>query len=373
VLFRSIRKVKVVDADGSEWVVVRRKGLSKANKVKVALMDNRSAEVAEWDTDVLAEIYEDNPEYLDKLFFDDELGELLGFDPGEPGELEGEDEAPEVPAEPITKPGDVYLLGEHRLLCGDATSQQDVQTLMAGKNAEFCFTSPPYLDVRDYGGADLSVEKLKKFISVASIYCDFFAVNLGIIRKDGNVVRYWDEYIKEAESVELKLSSWNIWSKSKMGGSIGNMTAMFPIEHEWILIFGGNKERVKRTKPNKTAGLHTGISNRQKDGTTQKVSPKMVKEFGRIGSVYESCYQTGEKDHPAVFPVAFPEEYIKACSNEADNIYEPFAGSGSTLIACEKLSRKCYMMEIDPGYCDVIVNRYKDLFPDQPVTMETER
>ncbi len=329
------------------------------------IMDNRSHEDAEWDDELLGiELADLNDQDFDldlTGFTASEIEQLMN-DKSLAGELEGEDDAPEAPAEPKSKRGEIYQLGEHRLMCGDATNESDVGKLMKSELASFCFTSPPYLDMRDYGGCDTSVDHLKKFISVGYEFCDFFAVNLGIARKDGALVRYWDKYIFEAENVGLSLTSWNIWSKKDKGGSIANMSAMFPIEHEWIFIFGGNKERVNRTKPNKTAGLHTGISNRQKDGTTKKVAPKIVQDFGRMGSVYESCYDSNNNPHPASFPISLPESYVASCSQINDVIYEPFGGSGSTLIACEKLNRKCYTMELDPAYCDVIIERYEKLF-----------
>jgi len=368
-----IRKVRVVDVDGEEWVVVRRTGLTNAEKTKLSLYDNRTAELAEWDPGILKEIYKEDHEIFKGLFYDDELDSYLDDGNKDVTELEGEDDVLEIPEEPITQIGDIYQIGEHRILCGDATKAEDVEKLMNGQKAEFCFTSPPYLNLRDYGGTDLSVGKLKKFISIGSKYCDFFAVNLGIVRRDGSIVRYWDEYIEEAGNAGLKLTSWNIWSRSGMGGSIGNMTAMFPIEHEWIFIFGGSKERVNYTRENKEPGKSCSGSFRQKGGKIKKIRSMKIATHSRIGSVYEQCYDNTGKHHPSAFPVAFPQEYIKACSDDSDNIYDPFGGSGSTLIACEKLNRKCNMIEIDPGYCDIIVSRFKNLFPHKPVRKETLR
>ena len=268
-----------------------------------------------------------------------------------------EDEAPEVSSEPaISKLGEIYQLGRHRLMAGDSTDKAQVDLLMNGLKADFCFTSPPYSNMRDYGGGDMAVDNVARFLLVDN--CDFYAVNLGIQRKDNTINRYWDAYIEMAESRGLKLTAWNIWSKRGMGGSIANMSAMFPIEHEWIFVFGGSKDMMNATKVNKSAGLHTGISNRQKDGTTKKVRPKLVKQYGIMGSVFECVYATGIKEHTAVFPIQLPLEYIKACSNIEDVIYEPFIGSGTTLIACEQLDRTCCGIDIDPRYIDVCRKRY---------------
>jgi DNA modification methylase len=256
--------------------------------------------------------------------------------------------------------GKLILKSKHRLMCGDSTNITHVETLMNGENADFLFTSPPYLEMREYNNnSDLSLDSIIQFIPSFSKYVDFMAVNLGLSRKNGRINCYWNEYIKIAEETGFPLTSWNIWSRAGMGGSIANMSAMFPIEHEWIFIFGGEKSRVNRTKENKSAGLHTGISNRQKDGSTKKTSPKLVAEFGRMGTIYTGCYATGEKGHPAAFPVHLPEAYIEACSSSYGKVVEPFGGSGSTLIACEKTGRRCFCMEIDPIYCDLIIARWE--------------
>jgi DNA modification methylase len=272
------------------------------------------------------------------------------------------DRAAELNEKWQVKTGDLWRIGSHKLLCGDSTVRADVERVIFD-NADFCFTSPPYSDMRDYSGGDVSVEKIASFIQASKDFCEFYAVNLGLQRKDGEIFQYWNTYIFNAKEAGLKLTAWNIWSKAGMGGSLANMTAMFPIEHEWIFVFGGTKEDINNTKKNKSAGLHTGITNRQKDGTTKRVKPKIVNEYGRMGSVFSSCYVTGEKIHPAAFPAELPQEYIKACSSEEDSIYEPFAGSGTTLVACENLQRKCRAIEISPNYCAVILERMATAFP----------
>ncbi len=327
--------------------------LDKHQEKKLNVIMNSTAISGKYDDLKLSEI-------LEELKLDDDY-ESLRLNVLEPLDLSPteveEDEAPEVSQEPpVSKLGEIYQLGRHRVMCGDSTDKASVELLMNGEYAAFSFTSPPYSDMRDYGGGDMSVDKIASYLSVDN--CSFYAVNLGLQRKDNAIFPYWDKYIEVAKNRGLKLSAWNIWSKRGMGGSIANMSAMFPIEHEWIFIFGGTKDSINATKKNKTAGLHTGISNRQKDGTTKKVKPKVVKEYGIMGSVYEGVYATGDMEHPAVFPVHLPSEYIKACSQENDVIYEPFLGSGTTLIACEQTDRTCYGMELDPKYVDVIRKRY---------------
>ena len=277
---------------------------------------------------------------------------------GENEETEGDDDIQDD-VESITKLGDLWELGKNRLLCGDSTDPGTVGVLMDGKKAELLFTSPPYSDMRDYGGNDLSIETLKKFIPAFYPFVKYQVINLGLQRKDHEIVEYWQDYIKQAKECGYKLLSWNVWSREGMGGSIANMSSMFRMEHEWIFVFGRARKELYNTKKNKTPGLHKGLTNRQKDGTTKKVNKFVVKEYGRLSSVLKLCYGNS-KEHPAVFPVGLPEEYIKAMSKKSDVIIDPFLGSGSTLIACEKTNRTCYGMELDPHYCDIIVNRYID-------------
>lgn len=270
-----------------------------------------------------------------------------------------------LPSMPRTKPGDLYKLGAHRLLCGDSTNSDDVAKLMGGGvMAELCFTSPPYADQREYnGGKELSTEHLATFIRTAFGSCRYFAVNLGYSRKDGEVNPYWDDYIKEAKSCGLKLLSWNVWDKGECG-SIGNQTAMFGISHEWIFVFGPVPKDLNRTVQNKSAGAranHTG--NRQSDGTIKKSKDRIVAEHSQLRTVYQCTAQKArdEIDHPARFPVGFAAGYIEAMTDHGDVVLEPFGGSGTTLIACEQLGRAARVMELDPRYCDVICERWRKM------------
>lgn len=271
-----------------------------------------------------------------------------------------EDEVPEK-VEPKTKLGDIYKLGRHRLMCGDSTSIDAVENLMNGEKAELCFTSPPYSDQREYGGGlELSTEHLATFIRASFNSVNYFAVNLGYSRKNGEVNPYWDDYIKEAKSCGLKLLSWNIWDKGHCG-SIANQNAMFGISHEWIFVFGSEAKDLNRTVENLYFGERTNPGNRQKDGSIKKQKAWVVGQYSQLKTIISMPPQMARDDinHPARFPVTFPESYVEAMTGVEDGVYEPFGGSGSTLIACEKTNRKCFMMELVPHYCDVIVARYK--------------
>jgi DNA modification methylase len=345
---------------GKTHIWALRSKLSDVKNKAFALADNMSGVLAEWDKDnlskVLAEL-KDADFDLDNIGFDLESLDELGIETTKDG-LIPDDEVPEV-KESFVKRGEIWQLGNHRLMCGDSTSKEDNDKLMNGECSDFCFTSPPYSDQRDYGGGlDLSPEHLANFLGSS---CSLFAVNLGMKRKDGEVVPYWDKYLNVAKQFGLKLLSWNVWDKMECG-SVGNQTAMFGISHEWIFVLGKESVDLNRTVKNKSAGEmanHNG--NRQKDGTVKKQKDRIVSDYSQLKTVLSLTPQKARDDidHPARFPVELAETYIAACSCSNEIVYEPFTGSGSTLIACEKTSRKCYGMEIDPHYCGVIIERWQ--------------
>jgi DNA modification methylase len=228
------------------------------------------------------------------------------------------------------------------------------------------FTSPPYSDMREYeGGKDLSVDNIAMFIPAYRNFTDYQCVNLGIQRKDHEIVQYWDEYIAKAKECGYKLLAWNVWDKTKCG-SIGNQSASFPIRHEWIFVFGTKFFEINNTWEKADGSIKSGAKARrvrQADGT-MKVSSTgdLSNPYKQMESVVQILPEQGEiiKEHPATFPVQLPAEYIKAMTDEGDIVIEPFGGSGTTLIACEQLGRQCRIMELEPKYVDVIIKRWED-------------
>ena len=316
--------------------------------------------------DPLGDLAEANEEMLQRLtddleFDSSELTQMMGdLLPGNVPEVE-EDEVPEPPSDPITKAGDIIVLGNHRLMCGDATKEGDVARLMDGQKADLCFTSPPYAEQRNYGGCDLSVDYLSNFMVASSSFCKLFCVNLGIQRSEGEIVQYWDEYISKAKSIGLKLVGWLIWDRG-CAKSVGQQTAMFPIEHEWIFAFAKKPFKLVPTIENETAGQKTNARIRGADG---KLGPKRCvssRDKRELGTVIRCQQVANNENHPAQFPTELPSAFIASVKG---NVLDPFMGSGTTLIACEQLNRKCYGMEIDPAYCDVTIKRWENLTGDR--------
>lgn len=329
-------------------------------KLKYALSDNDR--VGYYEEDQLAELVLSIPDidlgdYMIDLGKQTSIEDLLKQFAPEPVE----DEAPEISDEPpVSKLGEIYQLGRHRVMCGDSTKIEDVEKLMDGEKAELLFTSPPYSDMREYeGGKDLSIDNLIQFIPTYQPFCEYQVVNLGIQRKEQEIVEYWNDYIKMAKDSGYKFLAWNVWNKTTV--SIGQQKAFIPIYHEWIFVFGNGFKEINRTEQRKTPiRKEKGTTRRQADGSVKFSSIGKQENLKSIDSVFTSNSELGEirKDHPATFPVELPTKYIKAITNVENNVIDPFLGSGSTLIACEQTNRTCYGMELDPKYVDVIRKRY---------------
>ena len=262
----------------------------------------------EWDWDSLAN-YFDVSDLLEWGFTDDELQ-------FEPELVEGridDDEIPEV-EEAITKLGDLWLLGEHKVLCGDATKKEDVEQLMDGQKADMVFTDPPYGIGYEYNSHQdkQGAEYLK--------FCDSF----------WDVLKTLSELIVITTGWKYKKFWWN-----------NNPT-------DCIYWFCKNK-----TSGGKTSYL-------------RKVEPIFI--FGEIVERYKEDYFEVLNNynnevkglHTCPKPVELLQELIVPQTKTSSNVLDVFLGSGSTLIACEKTNRKCYGMEIDPHYCDVIVKRWEE-------------
>lgn len=323
----------------------------------------------------------------------------FGFDENDIERIERENDGPVVvdedeppkqgPIESRVKLGEIWQLGEHRLMCGSSTDPADVARLMDDVKDAFLFTSPPYADMRDYNGdKDVSVSNLSQFISAYAPYCEFQAVNLGIKRTDGEIVPYWDEYIKAAYRSNLKLMAWNVWDKG-MCGSVGQQSALVPIRHEFVFmfaqhdfvfVFGDHDRALNKTWEKKPESIHEGVSVRgvrQADGSmklsTRGDTSNPYKEMESVVRISPEQNNSVRCKHPAPFPVKLPAEYIAAFTPKAGGIVaEPFCGSGTTIIACEQLGRECRAMELDPIYCEVAIARWEQFTGEKAVLLEEQ-
>lgn len=356
--------------------------LNGSDAVAYAIADNRTAELAEWDEDTLAAqlnglLSESEELALSAGFTPEEIEAMVALAEDEPEVTE--DDVPEPPVDPITKPGDLWLLGDHRLLCGDSTKSEDVKRLMNGAKANLCFTSPPYADMRKYSGNDLCVEKLATIFESFGSHCELYLINLGMQFKNDEVYPYWDTWIEIAKQSGFKLLSWLIWDRIN-ATSVSSQKKMFAVTHEWIFVFGKKTFEINRTWEKSEESKKREIyyrtnsagqkvtTRRQKDGSVKESVIGEVFSNKNMGTVF-TCYAEMRRDldHPARFPIEFPSAYIESLTNDGGLVCEPFCGSGTTLIAAEQLGRKCYGMEISPQYCDMIVKRWETLTGRQAV------
>lgn len=255
-----------------------------------------------------------------------ELAEEAGLYQDEPKEVV-EDEVPEPPAVSITKPGDLWLLGEHRLLCGDSTKAEDLVMLMAGSRADLVFTDPPYgmsfqsnkrTKTKKFDVIENDDKILTEWIPPVIEHSDGWV----FIWTTWKVLEQWLPVVRPFG----KLSNMVVWSKG--GGGIGDLKHTFSTDYELALVFSRGAE---------ICG----------------------KRIGSVWSFNKDCSSTYQ--HPTQKPVALAAEGIDKTTHKGGLVLDIFLGSGTTLIAAEQLGRKCYGMEISPAYCDVIVKRWEAL------------
>jgi DNA modification methylase len=311
------------------------------------LMDNRSAQESSWDMDLLP------LELADLAEFEFDLA-LTGFEPDELAAILAEetegltdpDAVPEPPEEPVSKPGDLYLLGEHRLLCGDATNPDDVQKLMAGKRATLMATDPPYLV--DYqggahpaseanGGAENKDKNWDTYIdhehSVA-FYVEFLRRALDHALTEDAAIYQWFGIMR----TEVIWQSWRevgllphqvlIWLKSRSVLTYSHF--MWNYEP---MMYGWRQGHMPKMKP-----------------------PADAKAVWEIGSAIEDG---ASGIHPTQKPVETIRRPIAYHTKPGGLLYEPFSGSGTALIAAEEMGRTCYAMEQAPQFVDVAVARWE--------------
>ena len=306
-------------------------GLTEAQRKAYVIADNQLALNAGWDLDALKLEIDRLGELdfdIDLLGFDDDM--LAGLMEEEPAEgLTDEDEVPELEDDPVTVEGDVWVLGKHRLMCGDSTSIDAVDKLMDGNKADMVFTDPPYN--LDYQGVSDKREKIKNDKMPDSDFKDFLIQSV-MSCETMYVCCSWQysHLFKEAmEEMARKPKAMIIWNKVNPAQHLDKYFK----QHEIIFYYGdfGGQKTLR-------------------------------------GDIWEMKRQRNTV-HPTMKPVELIDMAM-ADQPEKKKVYDGFGGSGSTLISCEKNHRDCYMMELDPKYCDVIIKRWQD-FTGQEAVMES--
>ena len=323
--------IQIIETDGSELVVVKRTDLNTNDEKRkqLAIMDNATSDSSEFDLESLQADFD-----VEQL---QDWGLDVEFESLEEKEII-EDEVPEE-VETKCKLGDIWQLGSHRLMCGNSTSVTDVEKLMNGEKADMVFTDPPYgmgLNT-DYSSLNWGNRKGKKyeqgkvddftpemltmiftcFDNVKEIFlwgADYFAELLPN-KNDGSWI-VWDKTLESNGDAGSNSEFELCWSKQKHKREV--------IHFNWFRYFGLSKQDIKN------------------------------------------------RVHPTQKPLQVITPFLEKYSKEEHIIIDLFGGSGSTLIACEQLDRKCYMMELDPKYCDVILQRWENLTGKKAVLLNGE-
>jgi DNA modification methylase len=362
--------------------------LSKTQARAYILADNQLSLNAGWEAEMLAlelaELDADGFD-LDLLGFPDVTG-LMNQEP-EGGLAPGvdEDAVPEPPKVAITKPGDIITLGRHRLMCGDCRDFSHVSALLAGVKINVTVTSPPYASQRKYDEA--SGFKPIPTDEYVEWYRDVAANIMANLAEDGsyfcNIKEHCEDgqrslYVKDLTIAHVREWGWRFvdefcWERVGLPGRYPGRfkNAFEPIFHYSKAESGDIKfspERVGHPSDSipvysletnlNPVGSMTGVPN-DRETARERSSNRKTREGVALPSNRLPPFSTDGTDHSAAFPVALPEFFIKAFSDEGDAIFDPFMGSGTTLIAAEKNGRIAYGMEISPIYCDVIVARWE--------------
>jgi len=334
--------VIVVQTDGTKLVAVQRTDLdmmADPRARELAIADNRASEVSlDWNADVLKELGEEID--LTKFWSADELAALLP--PVTADLLTDEDDVPPVPDEPKSKLGDLYQLGDHRLLCGDSTCVTDVERLMDGQKADMVFTDPPYnlaigiTDIADAKSRDRRTDgkgvandsmddgAFRQFITDA-------LVSAFLVCKDGAAI-----YVCHADS-----EGYNFRGALKDAGFLPKQCLVW-VKSSLVM---GRQDYQWRHEPIlygwKPGAAHNWFSDRCQT------------------TVIEIDKPSRSPEHPTMKPIELIEHALRNSTTMGMLTLDLFGGSGSTLIACEKTGRRCYMMELSPAYCDIIVARWE--------------
>ena len=340
---------------GWETVPVQWVDVTPEEELRILVVDNRTTRIGQDDTtkitDILAELA-NTPIGLEGTGYgaadlDALIDELAGMT--EPAELLTDpDEVPEE-VETRCKPGDLWILGRHRLLCGDSTKADDVARLMDGSLADLCFTSPPYALGKSIGLSGNKNMSLKGNAYTNhqdnsegwnALMRDWFA------QSNYSVSDVWvinvqplagnkRDLVKFIADNSDRLVDIVTWDKGHAAPQIAQ--GVMASRYEWMIVFSS------------TTGASRCIPLSSWQGTVQSVynaPPQRNNEYSDI--------------HAATMPQHVPMWVMNTLCDKSTSVYEPFCGTGTTLIAAEQLGRKCYGMEISPKYCDVIIQRWEN-------------
>lgn len=329
-----IKKVRVIESDGTELIAVKRTDVEIDSKQgrELALADNLTTQInLSWDNAELTQVADEKGIELQDWGIDPAGFEVENEEtPKEAQEDDFDEEKDKV--ETVCKKGDIWLLGQHRLMCGDSTLPEDVARLMDGEKADVWITDPPY-NVDYEGGTGLTIQNdnmsddaFNKFL------VDAFTVAKNAIKEGASFYIWYSDvetynFASALRSVGLKLRQVLIWNK--------NSLVMCRKDYQWKhepCLYGW-----------KEGAAHNWYNDRRQTSVIDFEKPKRNEE------------------HPTMKPVGLFGYQISNSSKEGQIVLDTFGGSGTTIVACEQLNRKARLMELDPHYCDVIIARWEKL------------
>ena len=357
----------------------------------MVIADNKLALNAGWDEETLrAEIValQEDGFDLDVVgFSDEELRVLLG-DGGEAvATATGEEAIPEAPVNPVSRAGDLWAIGKHRLVCGDCRDSGTVARLLDGARANVAITSPPYAAQREYDPAS-GFTPIPPDEYVAW-YRDVAAVIESVLAPDGsyflNIKEHSEEgerslYVKDLVIAHRRQWGWRFVDEFCWRNTANGVPGKWPnrLKNAWEPVFHFCRNKEIKFRP-KAAG-------HQSDDVVvySPENPSAPSGSGLLGcgadkiagiawpsNVIEAKAEGSQGSHSAPFPRALVEFFLKAFSDPGDSIYDPFMGSGTTMAAAHVLGRTGYGCEISPAYCDVILRRMAELAGVEPVLVAT--
>ena len=385
--------------------------------LRILLVDNRSNDLATYDNSVLTDLLESlvrSDFGLEGTGFDgSDLDDLLAeFQEDTEAEVKEDTEVPAIPENPVTKFGDVWLLGPHRLICGDSRDAKTVAKLLDGTKINLAFTSPPYAEQREYDASSgfkpiKPSEYVKWYAPISANVAEHLAedgsyfINIKPASNGLNTELYvFDLVLAHAQEWGWHFATEFCWERNGMPGRV---THRFKNQFEPVYQFARNRWKIKpdqvsyasdqaitpfgpgrgstswadpdssvvsqgqrgdafagqrNSKRKRRNGVWVGTSEHQGTNSApgEFIGPGMAYPGNRLPTFTQTHEATG---HAAAFPVGLPEFFVKAYTDAGDAVYDPFMGSGSTMLAADNQGRIGYGCELSPAYCDVIAKRYQ--------------
>jgi DNA modification methylase len=343
----------IVESDGSRPVVVIRTDIPNAEDPRARRLSIAANQIGatDWNPDgELLKEWGGEDEAIRAMFADSEWREATGEEKPTKDAEPQVDRAAELLEKWQVKPGDLWQIGEHRLICGDCTDAAVVARVMDNTRAQMCFTSPPYnagVSAQLSGNTSIDdnlykdeyddnqteanyLDLLRGFTDLALSHCGYVFTNIQVLSGNKHAfLDYWHSYSAQFCDVA-------VWDKSHAAPQ--QALRVMDSRFEFVLILGGNGSRAIGTR-----------------------------EFrGMVHNVYTGSPQRHNENadlHAATFPLDLPEHFIKTFTNEGEAVYEPFCGTGTTILACENLGRHARAVELSPAYVAVSLERLSVAFP----------